>query len=221
MKSEAIWKDVEEYINRKVVKQSAFQSEVLDISEKEGLPPINVQPPEGKLFSIIARSINAKRALEIGVLGGFSGLWILSGMENGTLIGLEKSEKHARIAKENFVKAGYGNNATIMVGDALSSLNHLIEDKAEPFDIILIDADKPPYLEYFKKSIALSHSGTIIFVDNMVWNGDIANRNDKSESSQGIRKLYDQLELDERVVGTVIQTVGTKGYDGFAVLRVS
>lgn len=220
MSDEKKWENVEEYINRKVVKPSLFFSDTLDVSQKEGLPPINVQAPEGKLMSILVRSINAKRSLEIGVLGGFSGLWILSGMRNGQLIGLEKSEKHAKVANENFIKAGYGDNVNIMVGDAIDSLNNMIREHVQPFDFILIDADKKPYLHYFERAMELSHPGTLIFIDNMVWNGDIIDPNDRSDDNAGIRRLYDHLEIEERVDGTVIQTVGSKGYDGFAVLRV-
>ncbi len=220
MNNEKKWENVEEFINKKVVKPSLFLSDTLEVSQREGLPSINVQAPEGKLMSILVRSINAKRALEIGVLGGYSGLWILSGMKNGKLVGLEKSEKHARIANENFIRAGYGEDVNIIVCEALTSLNNMIKEHVQAFDFILIDADKKPYLHYFERAMELSHPGTIIYIDNMVWNGEIINSENESDDNAGIKRLYDHLEIEERVEATIIQTVGSKGYDGFAVLRV-
>jgi caffeoyl-CoA O-methyltransferase len=215
-----LWSEVEEYINKMVVKEPEYLKLALKNSLDHGLPSINVQPPVGKLMNILIKTIAAERSLEIGVLGGYSGIWIASALpENGSLIGLEKSKEHVIVAKENIKNAGI-KNINIIEGDAKESLHKMIESNEKPFDFILIDADKKPYADYFKMVMQLSHSGSIIFIDNMVWRGEILKKGAMSEDERGIVTLYEDISHRDDIDGTVIQTVGSKDYDGFALLRV-
>ncbi len=221
MKYEETWNKVEEYITRKVIREPPYMKSALRRSVENGLPQISVPVAEGKLINIMAKAINAKRALEIGVLWGYGTMNIASAMGNdGIVTGLERSEKHAEIARQNIREAGLESRVDIRTGDAMESLIRMRDSREGLFDMIFIDADKAPYADYFRICLDLSHRGTIIFVDNMVWNGMVIESDSDDEDVKGIRRLYDELEKHDGIDATVIQSVGSKGYDGFAVIRV-
>ena len=221
MKYEETWNEVEEYISRKVIREPPYMESALKRSIKSGIPQISVPVTEGKLINIMAKAVNAKKALEIGVLWGYGTMNMASAMGNdGMVIGLERVEKHAEIARQNIREAGLESRVEIRTGDAMESLISMRDSREGPFDLIFIDADKGPYADYFRICLDLSHQGTIIFVDNMVWRGRIIESDSTDEDVIGIRRLYDELEKQDGIDATVIQSVGSKGYDGFAVIRV-
>jgi predicted O-methyltransferase YrrM len=160
--------------------------------------------------------------LEIGTLGGYSTIWLARSLpEGGRLISLELEAKHAEVARANIDRAGLGSLVEIRVGPAAASLRDMVTEKVEPFDFIFIDADKEGYPEYFALSMQLSRVGTVIIADNVVRGGEIANRLSADERVQGVRRFLELAAAEDRVEGTAVQTVGSKGYDGFAMLLVT
>ena len=215
------WEKVDQYISEKILKDPEHMDRSRQRSLEAGIPQINVSSAEGKLIHIMAGMTGAKKALEIGVLWGCGSMYIASALkEGGQLIGLERDRKNAAIALKNLQDAGLDSFVEIRIGDARDSLKKIRENGEGPFDLIFIDADKKPYAEYFSICMEISHPGTIIIVDNMVWNGKIVEKGAEDEDTNGIRSLYDHISERQDIEATVIQTVGSKGYDGFAVIRV-
>jgi len=169
----------------------------------------------------LARSIGARRILEIGTLGGYSTLWLARALpEEGELVTLEFDPKHAAVARANFAAAGRSSTIRVIEGVGGDSLAHLIDTGEAPFDFIFIDADKEGYVEYFSLSMQLAHPGTMIVADNVVRAGAVADPNNEDPRVQGVRRFLEAVATDERVSATVVQTVGTKGYDGLAFVLV-
>jgi predicted O-methyltransferase YrrM len=190
-------------------------------SEAAGLPPIAVAPNQGKMLELLARAIGAHRILEIGTLGGYSTISLARALPpGGALITLELEDKHARVARANIERAGLGDVVAIRVGPAAESLRSLVVEQVDTFDFIFIDADKEGYPEYLELSLALSHAGTLIVADNVVRNGEVTNPDSTDPRVQGVRLFLELVAADPRVSATAIQTVGSKGYDGFALLLV-
>jgi predicted O-methyltransferase YrrM len=219
--SEELWTDVDNYLVSLLSPSDAALDEALTDSDAAGLPQINVAPNQGKLLELLAKSHGARRILEIGTLGGYSTIWLARSLpEGGRLISLELESKHADVARSNIDRAGLGSLVEIRVGPAALSLRDLIGEKVEPFDFIFIDADKEGYPEYFALSLQLSRVGTVIIADNVVRAGEVINPSSTDERVQGVRQFLELVASEERVDGTAIQTVGSKGYDGFAMLVV-
>jgi predicted O-methyltransferase YrrM len=219
--SPEIWTTVDDYIDALFVPPDQALDDALLDSTAEGLPPINVAPNQGKMLELLAKLNRSRRILEIGTLGGYSTIWMARALpEEGELVSLELDLRHAMVARKNIDRAGYGPKVDIRVGPAADSLRDLISEGVEPFDLVFIDADKEGYSEYFTLSMELSRSGTVIVADNVVRNGAVSDPASSDERVQGVRQFLDLVADDERVEGTVIQTVGSKGYDGFAMLRV-
>jgi predicted O-methyltransferase YrrM len=219
--SQELWTNVDEYLVNLLSPSDASLDTALVNSTAGGLPPINVAPNQGKLLELLARAHGSRRILEIGTLGGYSTILLARSLvEGGTLITLELDEHHAEVAQSNIESAGLGGLVEIRVGPAKESLRHLVSDEVEPFDFIFIDADKDNYPEYLTLSLELSRSGTVIFADNIVRGGAVIDPTDPDPRVQGVREFLEFASSDERVEGTVIQTVGSKGYDGFAFLLV-
>jgi len=173
-------------------------------------------------LQMLARSIGARRILEIGTLGGYSTIWLARALpSDGRLITLEASGKHAAVARANIARAGLADLVEVKLGRALETLPRLAADKVEPFDLVFIDADKPSTLDYFEWALRLSHPGTLIVVDNVVRAGEILETGSDSPTLQGIHRFLDRLAAEPRVTATAIQTVGSKGYDGFAMALVT
>ncbi|HYR36735.1 MAG TPA: O-methyltransferase [Burkholderiales bacterium] len=189
----------------------------LEASDAAGLPPISVSPAHGKLLWTFARLLNARRILEVGTLGGYSTIWLARGLApGGKLITLEALEKHAKVARANIERAGLSAVVEIRVGQALETLPGI----AGPFDLTFIDADKQNNAEYFSWALKLSRPGSLIVVDNVVREGAVIDARSRDASVQGVRRLNDLMAKERRVSATAIQTVGVKGYDGFAVALV-
>lgn len=215
------WTSVDEYINELFSTQDDVLNEVLQTSTDAELPAIAVSAPQGKMLMILAQSTGAKSILEIGTLGGYSAIWLARALPpGGTLVTLEYEQKHASIAEKNLKRAGVDKQVEVIVGAAVDTLPKLVGDKRAPFDLIFIDADKQSYFEYLKWSVKLSRVGTLIIADNVVREGGVIDPNHPDERVQGVRRFNELLAGDSRFTSTIIQTVGGKGYDGFALIRV-
>jgi predicted O-methyltransferase YrrM len=219
--SEEQWRSVDEYLVSQLLPDDVFLDEALERSKAEGLPPIAVAPNQGKFLELLATIQKSRRILEIGTLGGYSTIWLARSLpHDGKLLTLELEEKHAKVARENIERAGFSPLVEVRVGPAAASLRKLIDDGAEPFDFIFIDANKEDYPEYLELSVRLSRPGTVIVADNIVRNGEVANAKSKDELVQGVQRFIAAASSHDRLDGTAVQTVGAKGYDGFALLIV-
>lgn len=219
--SQDLWTKVDEYYAGVVAEDDALKAAVAE-SEKAGLPPIAVTANQGKLLMLMAQMIGAKKILEVGTLGGYSTIWLARGLApGGKLVTLEYEQKHADVANGNFFRAGLANRIEVRVGDATKTMPQLIAENAGPFDLIFLDANKDGYPIYYEHSLKLSRKGTIIFADNVVRDGAVADPTTTDEAVRGVQRLREIVAKDKRVSATAIQTVGSKGYDGFALIIVS
>ena len=212
-----IWDDVDRYISDTLVQPDAALEAALAASDAAGLPAISVSAAHGKLLWILAGLVKARRVLEIGTLGGYSTIWLARGMASGgRLVTLEAVEKHAAVARSNLQRAGVAEMVEVRVGPALDTLPSL----QGPIDLTFIDADKQSNAEYFRWALKLSRPGSLIVVDNVVRDGKVIDERSRDTSVLGVRKLNELLTAEKRVSATAIQTVGSKGYDGFTVALV-
>ena len=209
-------------VDRFVVDTLSDSDPVLDAAQRAadtaGLPAISVSAAQGKFLHLLARICGARRILEIGTLAGYSTIWLARALPSGgQLITLEYDPRHADVARANIARAGLADRVEVRVGRALEALPGLVVD--EPFDLIFIDADKPSTADYFRWALKLSRPGTVIVVDNVVRDGRLVDANGDGDV-QGMRRFLEAAANEARVEGTVLQTVGVKGYDGFALLLV-
>jgi len=219
--NEDVWNSVDEYVVDLLSPSDDVLDAALADSDAGGLPPINVSPSQGKFLSILAKSHRAKRVLEIGTLGGYSTIWLARALpKDGVVISLELESHHADVARNNVERAGYANLVDIKVGPASETLKTLVAQNTEPFDFIFIDADKEGYPDYLERSLELSHSGTVIVADNVVRDGGVIDPTHPDSRVQGVREFLARASASPRLSGTVVQTVGAKGYDGFAIFLV-
>jgi predicted O-methyltransferase YrrM len=212
------WSAVDQFITGHLVPADPALDEALATSAAAGLPAIHVAPNQGKLLHLLARVHGAKSILEIGTLGGYSTIWLARALPaGGRLVTLESDPTHAAVARENIARAGLSAVVDLRVGRALDTLPQL----AGPFDFTFIDADKPATAEYFAWAVQLSRRGSVIVVDNVVRKGAVADPASPDASVQGVRRFYEALAAEPRVTATAVQTVGSKGYDGFALALVT
>ena len=220
--TQELWERVENYFVDKLTLADPALEAALTDTNQAGMPAIQVSPPLGKLLNLLAHTVSARKILEIGTLGGYSTIWMARALPpGGKLVSLEIDAKHAEVARANVARAGLENAVEIRIGAALDSLHALIEQKAGPFDLIFIDADKANIPHYFESSLRLSRPGSLIVVDNVVRNGAVADLVSSDESVKGVQRLFDKLVAENRVIATAIQTVGSKGYDGVAIAWVA
>ena len=218
--NQELWTKVEEYFAPVVQQDEALKAAAKE-GEKAGLPAIAVSPNEGKLLLLMAQMIGARKILEVGTLAGYSTIWLARGLSaGGRLITLEYEQKHADVAKKNIARAGLSEVVDVRVGDAIKTMPELLKEGAGPFDLIFLDANKDGYPAYFEWALKLSRKGTVIIADNVVRDGGVIDAASKDVSIQGVRRLNEMVAAEKRVSGTAIQTVGSKGYDGFAVVLV-
>lgn len=214
----SIWNDVDIYFSSKLQTSDPIMDSILRANTEAGLPAIDVSPNQGKFLYLLAKLKGAKNILEIGTLGGYSSVWLARALpEDGHLVTLEFSKKHAEVANENIRNAGLENKIDIMVGPALETLPTLKKKGFSSFDFIFIDADKPNNPEYLKWALELSKPGTVIITDNVVRNGKVIEDDTEDLSVQGTRQFIELLSEESRIDSTAIQTVGIKGYDGFVL----
>ena len=219
---EPIWNAVDEYFNKRLSLSDDALAAALADSTAAGLPAISVTPAQGKLLMLLAQMCHARRILEVGTLGGYSAIWMGRALPaDGALITLEINPVNAAVAQRNLERAGLADRVDVMVAPATESLNRLIADRVQPFDFVFIDADKERSVEYFDAALALSHAGTVIIVDNVVREGAIIDARSTDVNVLGMRRLAERLARERRVSVTAIQTVGSKGYDGFILAVVT
>jgi predicted O-methyltransferase YrrM len=215
------WTAVDGYITDHLLASDPVLEAALRASADARLPTVNVAPNQGKLLNLLALASRARTILEIGTLGGYSTIWLARALPaSGRLVTLESDPRHAGVARANIAAAGLSDVVEIMVGPAAESLPKLAAQHRPPFDLVFIDADKPSTAEYFAWSLKLSHLGSLIVVDNVIRKGRIVQAEDDDPNVQGMRRFLDQLAGEPRVSATAIQTVGSKGYDGFVLAVV-
>jgi predicted O-methyltransferase YrrM len=219
---ETPWSAVDQYITDLLVPPDAALDAALLESAAAGLPAISVTPNQGKLLQLIARSQGARDILEIGTLGGYSTIWLARALPaGGRVVTLESDPKHASVARANLARAGLEESVELRLGLALETLPLIARERGRPFDLIFIDADKAGIPKYFAWALTLSRTGTVIIVDNVVRNGAVIDASSADPSVQGVRRFNEMLAAEPRVSATTIQTVGSKGYDGFTIMLVT
>jgi predicted O-methyltransferase YrrM len=216
------WTEVDRYITDLLVPPDPALDAALRASAAAGLPPIQVSPNQGKLLMLLAQLQGARNVLEIGTLGGYSTIWLARGLsKGGRLITLEASAKHAELARGNIARAGLADVVEVILGRAIDTLPQLAAKGRGPFDLIFIDADKPSLPDYFTWSLKLSRPGSVIVIDNVIRHGTVIDAASTAPDIQGARRMNEMMAAEKRVTATAIQTVGSKGYDGFAIARVN
>jgi predicted O-methyltransferase YrrM len=221
MEFDPIFSDVERYISVLFAVEDAALIAVQQSILAAGMPQISVSPVEGKLLHLLARFGGARRILELGTLGAYSTIWLARALPpDGSLVTIEADPEFARVARMNLENAGVHHLVTVRVGGALDVLPQIEAENLGPFDMIFIDADKPPYLEYFHWALRLSHPGTLIVADNVIRSGEILTSDSRDERVRGVQRFNAALAAEPRVSAVVLQTVGSKGHDGMAVALV-
>ena len=217
-----LWTSVENYLAELLIPPDAALEAALQACVAAKLPPIQVSPAQGKLLHLIARILGARHILEIGTLGGYSTIWMAQALpEDGRIVTLEADQKHADLARGNFARAGVANKVELWLGKALDTLPQITAGAREPFDLVFIDANRSNMPEYFEWSLKLTHRGSVIIADNVVRRGAILDPNNEDADIQGVRRFAEMASKEKRVSATVLQTVGGKGYDGFALALVT
>lgn len=219
--SQKLWADVDQYFAGHFVPHDTALSASLSASSAAGLPDIAVAPNQGKLLNMLVRMTKARRILEVGTLGGYSTIWMARALPmDGKVVTLELDPKHASVAMSNFERAGLSGVIELRQGAAIKSLEHLLHEGTDPFDLVFIDADKASIPSYFEYALKLTKPGSVILVDNVVRQGGVIDANSGDANINGVRKFSEMVSREPRVSATVLQTVGIKGYDGLAILLV-
>lgn len=212
------WDAVDDYATDLLVQEDQALKDALRDSDAARLPAISVTPAHGKLLYLLARMQKARRILEIGTLGGYSTIWLARALDaGGRVVTLEVDPRHADVAQANIARAGVADRVEVRVGPAIETLPMLREQGYGPFDFVFIDADKPSTPDYFKWALSLSRPGTLIVVDNVVRKGALVDADSNDPNVQGMRRLNEMIAGEPGVTATLIQTVGSKGYDGFVM----
>ncbi len=219
--SESLWSEVDAYIDEHLIGPDPVLEAALSDSAAAGLPTIAVSPAQGKLLHLLARIHGARRILEVGTLGGYSTIWMARALPpDGRLITLELDPSFARVAGENIERSGLAGLVEVRVGPAMQSLQVLLGEAPEPFDLVFIDADKQSTPGYFRLALEMSRPGGVIVVDNVVRDGALIDPDSGDPGAEGMREFHEILAGEAGVSATTIQTVGSKGYDGFTLVLV-
>lgn len=219
--NQEMWTAVDQYINGLLVPSDSALDAALESSAAAGLPSIQVTPAQGKFLNVLARLLNAKNILEIGTLGGYSTIWLARALPaGGRLLTLEADAKHAEVARQNIARAGLSGVVELRQGKALDSLPRVASEGRGPFDLIFIDANKSNMPDYFDWALKLSRRGTAIVADNVIRHGGVLDASSDDADIQGVRRFNERVAAEPRVSATELQTVGSKGYDGFGLIVV-
>ena len=217
-----IFSDVDKYISDLLAPKDEVLSGVIKSLDDEGLPQYSVSANQGKFLQVMMMACGAKRVLELGTLGGYSTIWLGRALPaDGSVTTIEVDEHHAQVAQQNIDKAGLSQKVSIRVGQAMNILESMIADGAEPFDLIFIDADKPPYTEYFQAALQLSRPGTLIICDNVIREGTVLDEHTTDERVIGVQRFNRMLASNTSVTATILATIGGKEYDGMAIAVVN
>ncbi len=216
-----LWADIDEYFAGLLAPQDESLRAAIKVNRAAGLPAIDVTPLQGKFLQVLVQITQAKRVLEIGLLGGYSAIWMARALgPGGRIVSLEFEPRHAEIARANLRRAGLLRRVDIRVGPALESLPMLKAERAGPFDLIFIDADKENNLQYLEWAVKLSRRGTVIVVDNVARHGTVIDAKSTAGDIRGTRKCLAMMAAHPRLSAVALQTVGAKGLDGFAMAVV-
>lgn len=216
-----LWTAVDAYLTEQLVRPDPVFDDILKRSDEAGLPAISITAPQGRFLQLLVRAMGARQVLEIGTLGGYSATWMAKGLaQGGRLVSIELEPRHAEVARANFKRAGVSDAVEVIVGPAAEVLARMAKERAASFDFVFIDADKGGYPEYFRRSMALARPGAMIVADNVVRDGKVADAGSRDENVVGIRRFLEAVAAEPRATGTVLQTVGSKGYDGLALVLV-
>lgn len=219
MSNRTVWGEVDAYIEDRLLGDDKVLEQCLQGNIDGGLPNWDVSPAQGKLLQLLVSMCGAKRVLEIGTLGGYSTICMARGLpDDGKLISLEYEARYAKVATQNIANAGFADKVEVRVGEAAVSLPKLEAEGGVPFDFVFIDADKPNNPVYLDWALRLARKGAVIVCDNVVRDGDIVDASYTDSNVQGARDAFEFIAKRGDLVATAIQTVGSKGYDGFAIL---
>jgi len=220
--TQELWTAVDQYISGLLVRSDPALDGALESSAAAGLPAINVAPNQGKLLHLLVRIHGARSILEIGTLGGYSTIWLARALPpGGKVVTLEADLKHAAVARANLARAHLAAVVDVRLGRALDTLPLIAQEGIGPFDFFFIDADKANIPHYFQWALDLSRPGSVIVVDNVVRKGAVLDASSDDPNVQGVRRFNELVAAERRVSATAIQTVGSKGYDGFAIAVVT
>ncbi|MBG9538951.1 O-methyltransferase [Bacillus thuringiensis] len=215
------WTAVDQYVSDILIPKDSTLEEVLQTNATANLPAHDVSPTQGMFLQLLVQIQGARNILEIGTLGGYSTIWLARSLPpEGRVVTLEANEKHADIARSNIERANLNDRIEVRTGFALDSLKQIENEKYEPFDFIFIDADKQNNPAYFEWALKLSRPGTVIIGGNVVREGEVIDNTSNDPRVQGIRRFYELIATEPRVSATALQTVGSKGYDGFIMAVV-
>jgi predicted O-methyltransferase YrrM len=215
------WGEVDDYLVRAVVDEDEVLVAARAAGRAAGLPAIEVTPNQAALLALLCRVSGARRVLELGTLAGYSTIWFARAVgEQGHVTTLEIDPAHAAVARANFERAGVADRVRLVEGPAADSVQAMVDAGEESFDLVFIDADKPGNPRYLEAAVALSRPGTVIVVDNVVRQGAVADAASQDPSVVGSRGVLEAIGRNPRLTATALQTVGAKGWDGFALAVV-
>ena len=221
MSESQLWDDVDEYFSAHLSPEDDTLQAALRDSDAAELPSIAVTAPQGKFLHLLALVQGARTILEIGTLGGYSTIWLGRALPaDGRLVSLEYNPRNAEVATRNLARAGLDKIVEVRVGAALDTLPQLADENPAPFDLVFIDADKANNPHYVDWALRLTSTGSLIVVDNVVRGGRVVETDSDAPDVRGTRAAIELIGSHPRLSGTAIQTVGGKGYDGFALARV-
>ncbi|HMU61471.1 MAG TPA: O-methyltransferase [Gemmatimonadales bacterium] len=215
------WSRVDQYVAGLMSLSDPILEAALAASAEAGLPPIAVSPAQGQFLALLVQALGARRVLELGTLGGYSTIWMGRALPpGGHLLSLELDPAHAAVARANLARAGLADVVTVQVGRASDTLRHLADAGDAPFDLVFIDADKEGYPEYLELVLPLVRTGSLIVADNVVRGGAVADAGSADPNVRAVRRYLELVAVHPRLSATVLQTVGSKGYDGLALAVV-
>ncbi|HTT07138.1 MAG TPA: O-methyltransferase [Steroidobacteraceae bacterium] len=214
------WTKMDHWFDERLVGADPALQAAVEATRAAGIPEIQVSPTQGKFLMVLAAALGARSVLEIGTLAGYSTIWLARGIAaSARVLTLERNEKYAEVARSNLQRAGVSDRAQVRVGVASDSLRQLIAEGAD-FDLVFIDADKSGYPDYLTAALQLTHAGSVIVADNVVRDGRVLDEASSDVDVRGIRRYIQMLAAEPRLLSSALQTVGEKGYDGFAISRV-
>ena len=220
--NQKLFTQVDNYISNLLALEDQVLTDTIESLDIEGIPQQSVSANHGKFLQVMMIACNAKKVLELGTLGGYSTIWLARALPDlGKVITIEVDKHHGEVARKNIDSAGLSQKVDLRIGKALDILPEIIAENGEPFDMIFIDADKPPYTEYFEYALKLSRPGTLIICDNVIREGKVLDTNSTDEKVKGVQRLNKLLSQNTQVTATIIHTVGVKEYDGMAIAVVN